>query len=464
MASLSALPVEIKLHFLYALCDLYDLRAVIHACPSFHAIYVSNRRNILSCLLARSIPFPVIVDAVGAALAKRWREIPCDFFDRTSLKNLSQEFISQYHALLSLIKPYEPHGQGNYAGRAHPVTENQKLYDRHGLGLFGAATPFTDAELVHMTRLYFIVHDVADDMAQSALTLASSLSSSSSSSSSSPPSSSKQGYDETVLPLSPSEIRRLHRVLYRMETFRYLFKSYPDFEGLRLVHLEMECHVFFQFFHPWEIEEMLCFRDYAYRTFSWVSDDMHYDLEALSFDGTAMESIGDGLRERWRIEAQQQNIIKNSSSSSEEEEEGSAFDGFKEHCMSLGLEFLLRWLKAAKENDQTVGMAKQFGMIRRRLRNVDYFDPFFIALTQEYTHRYRREIDGSVFGSDDDWDAPNLAWTWLVNRETSRLCAQFPSLLPWGYVFWDAERLQRMQVEEELTTLGSYAQDFAPFA
>lgn len=49
--TLEALPAEIKTAILYAITNLASLNAVVHASPSFHALYLSQRKQLLSTVL-----------------------------------------------------------------------------------------------------------------------------------------------------------------------------------------------------------------------------------------------------------------------------------------------------------------------------------------------------------------------------------------------------------------------------
>ncbi|KAB8233374.1 uncharacterized protein BDW43DRAFT_319652 [Aspergillus alliaceus] len=73
-AAIDTLPSEIKTAVLYVIPDLASLKALVHATPSFHAVHLSQRKQLLSTALERCLQLPVMVDAVAALIASGGRE------------------------------------------------------------------------------------------------------------------------------------------------------------------------------------------------------------------------------------------------------------------------------------------------------------------------------------------------------------------------------------------------------
>lgn len=55
---------------------------------------------------------------------------------------------------------------------------------------------------------------------------------------------------------------------------------------------------------------------------------------------------------------------------------------------------------------------------------------------------------GRIFVLDEDWNSPNLAWTWCLDPDTPNasiecfIQAWNCPLRTWGYIFWDKHRLE----------------------
>ncbi|KAE8412910.1 hypothetical protein BDV36DRAFT_304538 [Aspergillus pseudocaelatus] len=58
--TIEALPPEVKTVVLYAIPDLLSLNALVIASPSFHALYLSQRKQLLSTILERCLQIPVM--------------------------------------------------------------------------------------------------------------------------------------------------------------------------------------------------------------------------------------------------------------------------------------------------------------------------------------------------------------------------------------------------------------------
>ncbi|KAE8308024.1 hypothetical protein BDV41DRAFT_23274 [Aspergillus transmontanensis] len=209
--TLEALPPEIKTVVLYAIPDLASLNALVHASPSFHALYISQRKQLLSTILARCLQLPVMVDAVAALIALRGRE------ERRKVpkpgREAVDEFLSKYIPLRSILNP--------------PNSFSARKYLCQKLDVYQVFASLTEDELLEMARLHTTVEFILEDMVHSFLELR--------------PDS--QTPKEKNILLSPSETFRMQRALYRLEIHRLLFNSrdLPSFEGLDYfedVHLD----------------------------------------------------------------------------------------------------------------------------------------------------------------------------------------------------------------------------------
>lgn len=226
--SLEDVPVEIQQIILHQMPDFPTLQALISASPAYLRAYLSQRHSIMSDILHRSIPPDVLPDAIAIVDALK---LPRNYDDY--VPNL-KAFVEQYRTTrASLNVDFEP---------IEPNT-TEDLWEFHLLVL-DVTKDFCDYTLS--------THPVTG-----------------------------QSLDHYTS-LSPNEVRRIHRALYRYELFTRLFHE-PDFyleeqrvrdrrpgrsrlalqrNSIRSLDDQDRSWLFFPLFQAWEVEEIACVHDY----------------------------------------------------------------------------------------------------------------------------------------------------------------------------------------------------------
>ncbi|KAE8344767.1 hypothetical protein BDV24DRAFT_160074 [Aspergillus arachidicola] len=250
--TLEALPPEMKSAILYAIIDLASLTAVVHASPSFHALYLSQRKQLLSTVLEKCLQLPVMVDAVAALIALRGREERCKA-PKPALE-AADEFLSKYIPLRSILNP--PYSYSAYA------------YLDQEVNVYQVFASLTEEDLIEMARLHIIVEFILQDMVHSFLELRPDT----------------QRPKEENVTLSPPETFRMQRALYRLEIHRLLFstRGLPWFEEQDrisdvYVNSDDQWNLFLSLFTPWEMEEIRCAAMYIFRVYEEMPGATQFD-------------------------------------------------------------------------------------------------------------------------------------------------------------------------------------------
>lgn len=121
---------------------------------------------------------------------------------------------------------------------------------------------------------------------------------------------------------------------------------------------------------------------------------------------------------------------------------------YKEHFLSLGLEYLHQIINAKTYDQRHELLSSKFGVddlfLQAGLKDQEEDDdiPF-----SEYSHEKKEKISKSFFVADDDHDlGPFEAWAWAHADSSSAyfyFADEHRELREWGYVMWDSERLTR---------------------
>ncbi|BAE58394.1 hypothetical protein BDV35DRAFT_230146 [Aspergillus flavus] len=264
--TLEALPAEIKTAILYAITDLASLNAVVHASPSFHALYLSQRKQLLSTVLERCLQLPVMVDAVAALIALRGWQERCKA-PKAALE-AADEFLSKYIPLRSMLAP--PY---SYSAYEHLDQE---------LDVYQSFASLTEDDLIEMARLHTMVEFILKEMVHSFLELRPDT----------------QKPKEENVALSPPETFRMQRALYRLEIYRLLFstRGLPWFEEQdRLsdiyVNSDDQWNLFLSLFTPWEMEEIRCAAMYIFRVYEELPGATEFDDWCELFPGENEEPL-----------------------------------------------------------------------------------------------------------------------------------------------------------------------------
>ena len=226
--TLEDVPVEIQQMILHQMPDFPTLQVLISASPAYLRAYLSQRHSIMSDILHRSIHPDVLHDAMAIVDA------------------------------LKLSRNYD-----DYVPNLKAFVEHYRT-TRASLGVeFEPLEPNTTEEL---WEFHLLVLDVTKDFCDYAL-------------STHPVTG--QSMDHYTS-LSPNEVRRIHRALYRYELFTRLFHE-PDFyieeqrardrrpgrsrlalqrNSIRSLDHQDRSWLFFPLFQAWEVEEIACVHDY----------------------------------------------------------------------------------------------------------------------------------------------------------------------------------------------------------
>lgn len=229
-ASLERLPVEIQQIILHQMPDFGTLQALISASPPYLNAYRTQARSILSDILRRSVHPDVL----------------CDASANVDVLKLPRNYDDYVPGLKAFVQQYRTTRALQDAG-PEPVGPNamDKLWEFH-LSVIDVTKDFCDYALS--------MHPVTGE--------------------------SPCHYT----PLSPNEMRRVHKAFYRYELFTRLFREsdlYLDEQEVR--HRDQDSDktslalqrdsirslddqdrswLFLALFKAWEIEEIACVRDY----------------------------------------------------------------------------------------------------------------------------------------------------------------------------------------------------------
>lgn len=198
---LESLPVELVRLILSALPDVISLQTAILSSPTFYRPFVGAQSAITSHVLLRQIDATVLPDAVLAVSASRLQA--CDETDR-----------------LELVREFS---RKNLGGKA----------------MLPKTWPLQEA--VAIAKLHVYVDGFAHKFAAATLT--------------EPP---FAPAESSPMP-TQQESLRIHRALYRFETYRHLFRVAPD--ALRLDSLQL----FFRHYSTFENEQLACIHDFFAR-------------------------------------------------------------------------------------------------------------------------------------------------------------------------------------------------------
>ena len=237
-ASLEGLPLEIQSAVLLNIRDIASLENLIHASPTCHSAYLSQRHAILNRVLFNSIPPDVLYDAISAI---------------TSSKTLTSDLEDRVVRVKAFLSEYKQN-RDSWASPEH----------------------LDWASASRLARLQNQVQHATEDLCQTAI--------------SSYPFTGIQA--EHYEPLSSDESRRFYRAFYRFDLFCTLFRNWKtpldeadlsdgslQDEGstYELDPMEMSLR-FFSLFTPWEVEELACVRDYLYNYYRRMLREYEPDL------------------------------------------------------------------------------------------------------------------------------------------------------------------------------------------
>ncbi|KAI0973597.1 hypothetical protein F4678DRAFT_405526 [Xylaria arbuscula] len=379
---LENLPPELRHHVLSDL-DIPQLTALIHASPTFYQQYLSDRRRLLCSSLEQTLG-SATVDAYAIQLFAA---------QETDIDQIITRFLDSYGANLSR-------------------------------GCLPLIDELTEENALSMVELY--THSVKPLIDCCARWMLESLSEEAT----------KYASDHTVfsdhkgsLVLSRTETVRLARAAYRFELLSRV--TAVDKRTDRTLSLNKYLKAFLNKLEPWEVEELVSFYQFAESQYDIIFNDIRWDLhpdnprfadqDRLPTPLGAFDMESDFDRERYR--------------------EGATIRGLSllrtvlfgirdhEHLVSLMQENITRSYIPFEPDDGVLDTTEQS---RRRRNN---------PTLRDRMHESRVRFP---FRGDDEPGSPPLAWTVIWGGTYSSMYGWYipDELRRWGYVFWDAVRLE----------------------
>ena len=217
------LPPELKNQILLDISDLQTLNVIVHASPSYHQVYASQREHILSTVLERELEGAVLADVLTTVRACK---LMAGKGRITNVKDFLAEYRTSIYSKRVGSSPTIAPDEASEVARLHTIIGSIALRFYH----------FTHAARAHLQNA--------------------------------PPTD----------PDSPSktELRRIYRALYRFELFCTLFCPPIHCDYLKPIDRENEADGrdmadwFLQIFQPWEVEEIACVYDYFWRQYDTI--------------------------------------------------------------------------------------------------------------------------------------------------------------------------------------------------
>lgn len=394
------LPPEVRHEFLTTL-DLSSLRNMVHASPVFYRQYVLERRSILSLCLERTLGRTVL-DAYWVYQTARSSKFPSITNDET-ISNFRQAYMHQQATC-------------SYSILRKSITENLAV----GIAAFHYSTIDPIMQLYIPHALGALAEETGRVIDQE--------------------------------PLSQVEQARLIRGLYRFQLCCNLFTmaNFPESSTLSRNGRTMRILTdYISLLEPWEIEEMVCI-------YSFAKEQLQHILEAVWQCTT-----GDGAERRPR----------------KVPEAGDGYDLGDAGMLapsSVSLESILLisyCTPAIRTTVLKITISQGLPILHAILTmddeylsaliwsSVVWFGGSFLedTILSKAAQRRRHRDDAGSRGDNqkrpdhmpflgDNELCPPLAWTMLWNESYSKLHGEYipDEIRRWGYVMWDAARLERV--------------------
>jgi hypothetical protein len=253
---LDELPVELKVLLLKFMPDTLTLYALIRSSSSYHNAYLSDREHILRSVLQREMSPEILVEALATRKASRIAR------DQNWHSNL-QSFLKDYKADRTLVSD---------------------------------SNTIQRDDILAVATLHSVIHAVTSKYCKFSLSVHPVTNQPT------------QAYE----PPSENEAHRIHRALYRFETFCALFADEdvrPSYRPRGFNSRNM-ARMFLLMFEPWEGEEIACvfhclFRCYS-RCLGYCGDelyemDLSKEREDLRFLGRDESQASEHVQERSNV-------------------------------------------------------------------------------------------------------------------------------------------------------------------
>lgn len=390
---LETLPAEIRWHVLSSL-DLDCLKALVRASPTFHQQYLDDRRRLLLASLQVTLG-SVSLDACTVAEAQH----------------------NPVSAAIECWRDQLPH-RSSFQLAERSVTEDEAV----------AMVRFHVDVVVPVARHF--MNEILDTLRRLDGTAGSQS-------------------DSDPKP-SNTEWRRCLRAAYRFQLLCCNIKSNLKLRcSEAIIAITMSNHLF-RAPEPWEGEELVAFIEFAERTFQDVCKDIA--PEARRYNHTYEEACNQAFEEARRLFAPigvlQFTHLSPAANRAYYQEQRAPPDGLE----------LLRNVIDPKPEDRrllvrsvprTIVMSDVFSarvetMLSREIQR--YARRRERDLQEEPAHRHELTNERAPLPfQGDGLDLPPLAWTQIWNCTYSDHIGGFitPTIRRWGYVFWDADRMNR---------------------
>ncbi|KAG9235370.1 hypothetical protein BJ875DRAFT_529210 [Amylocarpus encephaloides] len=389
--SLGALPPELKLQILKTTPDPITLQSLVLTSSAFHQAYTESRKNVLNAVLLNELTPHVIHDAIYAVKAS----------------SISKENADQWKQdVTSFLIEYK-----NTSAASHEISDLKTLIDiaRLHRSVRRLALSFYEHCLDH--------HPITNQPLQT-------------------------NWDG----VSRNEKRRLFRTCYRYQIYCVVLGDEKfNSRSASVAEFGEWAGLFFGKVQLWELCEFYCLRDFIFGLLENIFSRGNYtflELESRAED-QAEEPQMDTSTDHGRLFSTSRYYGR---------------DTARENLMTHGVEYL-----PPVSNTDRTGSQNGF-IIENRQQSVEFpisFDIMSRELNVYFengSNRMPYTIDrrsGSCpayppFDNDHRPDRPNYAWglSWKANdRSHSRAFGLRQAYLrSWGYVMWDKERLEALDV------------------
>ncbi|POS70542.1 hypothetical protein DHEL01_v211067 [Diaporthe helianthi] len=401
--TLEGLPAELRMALLLNMPDLATLSRLVHASPVFHAQYLLERKSILFFVLLKETTDDVLVDVYAAFKSHPSRIGPPKKPHTNMLCFLESTYL---------------------AWRSRSITTRPTL-DTYSLEELSGMASFQQS-MVNPLATHFVSWALANFRSHPAQLSAQPF-----------------GSEEA---LTRTERTRVMRALYRFEEFCNLLRE-PNYE----IFVGIDPNEFFFSsldLEPWEAEEVCTVFAFVKEKYEAVLDNVKWDLDEANprFD-SELEPELEGLA--FGIDKEYDDSSFHRSDLAAEFLNGTIGHG--------GLNLALKMIEAETHNERV-------DLMTRSLRLGGHFLEEGTGFASQMRRRFiHPKLDGdgaeerrqAMPFAGDEAGAPPLAWTLLWGGRYSSLFGESVpvELRRWGYVIWDARRLDVDRTKDYLKDL-----------
>jgi hypothetical protein len=424
--SFETLPPEVETNIFLNL-DPESIHSLIRASPRMLQVFLSHRHKILTTLCYGGFDLAVIPDAVAVVRVYEvgMPDVPTHrhLTDNGSIRDPGSDddspMLSNSVWYNSIVRPellkYHASRSSQYRLRILPTSTSDKLSNLCNIVNY-FVTDFAHLKLRKLKQ-YATISGTREDKA----------------------------LELDNICISRAEKSRIARAFLRLEYYVYIFRA--RFHEQNSLSAPQRRDVFFQRYPPWEIEEIVCVRDYLFSKLEGVIEE----LEEL-FVCTNSGSDEDGVAGSWRRPLKCPTCTRTPSNLF-----GLActakFSTW--HKVMLHTRWMDRLCCAGLKDLRIIFLAK-LDIRNHYLHENDHIVGFFLSdtlslppmpsgnsITEEESQAVMRG-DASAPFTEDNLKQRNEAWIWSHDNKPSVEWGTSRALpfRDWGYVFWDSKRLR----------------------